>query len=79
MHTGGSLQNKSIIVIGGLGSGGGSGEPGYTFGVASTSQILAIVGANDGDTVWNSDPDKRSPYTYFQGDWYSVGGGVLTL
>jgi len=55
-------------------SGGGT-SGGYTYGVLTNAQILAVVGAQDGNTAWSS--DDNSPYTYFGGSWYSVGGGVL--
>jgi len=50
----------------------------YTYGQLTVAQILALTGVSDGETVWATDPGQRTPYTYYSGDWYSVGGGILT-
>ena len=50
---------------------------GYTYGVKTADQILALTGATNGDNVWASDADQSTPYTYYNGSWYSTGGGVL--
>lgn len=71
-----SIRNDLLEEILAAIEGGGGGGGGTTFGPLTNAQILAIPAPVDENTAFST--DDFIVYTYYNGSWYSTGGGVLS-
>lgn len=58
-------------------SGGGGGTSGgTTYGALTNAQILAISSPSNDESAFST--DDNIVYNFYNGSWYSTGGGVLS-
>jgi len=53
----------------------GGGGGGTTYGAMTNVQILAIASPSDDESVFST--TDLIVYNFFNGSWYSTGGGIL--
>ncbi len=68
------MSNLARTQVRGGQAGGGGGAT--TYGPLTNVQILALASPSDEENAFST--DDFIVYTFYQGSWYSTGGGVLT-